>query len=379
MQETSVYYDEAHFHPAPLKSKEPPDYLLKLATLSVKSTGLALPDPVTSADAHFRASEVTNSHIIQVVYDKELFSFQDHVATTTKVKAELKKGRDKERKAALNTILNPLPSSLQRTLMRGCETGAWLADMPSTIAGIELSSDEFCDSLHIRYGCTSQRLKPACDGCGAAFTTRRAFYCPKGGLVIIRHNKVRDELSDMVARAFQPSAVRDKPKIHQCCPAKVGKSCAPLIDSKDRGDVLIRGFWEKGTDCILGVRVTDTDATSYALNPSDKVLAASDKLKKKKYLQACLEQRQHFTTSMVSVDGLLGKEAKTVFKFLAARIATKAGKSYSNVMGHLRARMRIAIIRVTHVCLRGSRIPTSQMCNRRPQWDDLVGMALLKH
>jgi hypothetical protein len=121
----------------------------------------------------------------------------------------------------------------------------------------------------------------------------------------------------MAARAFQPSAVRDEPKLHQCRPTKVGKPCAPLINNEDRGDVLIRGLPEKGTDCILDVRVTDTDATSYALKPSDKVLEAAEKLKKKKYLQACFEQRQHFTPFFVSVDGLLEKEAKTVFKLLA--------------------------------------------------------------
>jgi hypothetical protein len=75
------------FISALLKSKEPTYYLLKLSTLPVKSVGLALPDPVTSADAHFTASEVMNLHIIQVMRDKELFSLQDHVATTTKVKA----------------------------------------------------------------------------------------------------------------------------------------------------------------------------------------------------------------------------------------------------------------------------------------------------
>jgi hypothetical protein len=135
-------------------------------------------------------------------------------------------------------------------------------------------------------------------------------------------------------------------------------------------------------DCILDVRVTDTDATYYALKPSDKVLEAAETLKKKKYLQACLEQRRHFTPFVESFDGLLGKEAKTVLKVLTARTATKASKSYSNVIWHLRARMSIAIVRATHVCLRGSRIPTSQVCNRRPQWDDLAGMAgvaLLKH
>jgi hypothetical protein len=131
----------------------------------------------------------------------------------------------------------------------------------------------------------------------------------------------------------------------------------------------MQGLWEKGTDCILDVRVAGTDATSYALKPSDKVLGAAEKLKKKKYPQACLEQRRYFTPFVVSVDGLLGKGAKTVLKVLAARTATKACKSYSNVMGHLRARTSIVIVRATHVCLRGSHIPSSQICNGRPQPD----------
>jgi hypothetical protein len=31
--------------------------------------------------------------------------------------------------------------------------------------------------------------------------------------------------------------------------------------------------------------------------------------------------------------------------------------------------MSIAIVRATHICLRGSRIPTSKMSNCRPQWE----------
>jgi hypothetical protein len=76
---------------------------------------------------------------------------------------------------------------------------------------------------------------------------------------------------------------------------------------------------------------------------------------------------------------LIGKEAKTVLKVLAAITATKAGKTYSNVMGYMRARLSIVIVRATHVCLRGSRVPTSRLSNRRPQWEDTAGMALLKY
>jgi hypothetical protein len=207
------------FLPSLLKETLPDnDPLHRLAALPVNSAGLALTYPVESADAKCRASEVTNSHIIQVMREKEIFSLHDHRATTSKFKAEIKKQKEAAHKSALVAILNPLPRSLSRTIMRGTATGAWLTVLPSTSADIELSSDEFCDSLHIRYGRTPAGLQPTCDGCGASFNTCHAFSCAKGGLVINRHNELRDELSNMASRAFQPSAVRHEPKSPQILP-----------------------------------------------------------------------------------------------------------------------------------------------------------------
>jgi N-acetylmuramic acid 6-phosphate (MurNAc-6-P) etherase len=51
----------------------------------------------------------------------------------------------------------------------------------------------------------------------------------------------------------------------------------------------------------------------------------------------------------VSGGGLIRKEAKMVLKVLAARTAIKAGKTYSNIMGYVRARLIIAIVRSTYV------------------------------
>jgi hypothetical protein len=110
-----------------------------------------------------------------------------------------------------------------------------------------------------------------------------------------------------------------------------------------------------------------------------KVLEAAERLKKKKYLQPCLDQRHHLTPFIVQVDGLIGKEAKMVLKVLAARTHTKSGHTYLNFMGYVRARPSIAIVRATHVCIRGSRVPTSRMSNIRPHWEDTTGMALLEY
>jgi hypothetical protein len=82
------------------------------------------------------------------------------------------------------------------------------------------------------------------------------------------------------------------------------------------------------------VRVTDTDTVSYVKKDPSKVLEVAEKIKKNKYLQPCLDQRPHFTLFIVLVDSLVGKEAKTVLKVLAARTKTKAGKSYSSAMGY---------------------------------------------
>jgi hypothetical protein len=99
------------------------------------------------------------------------------------------------------------------------------------------------------------------------------------------------------------------------------------------GDVLNRGLWAHGTDCIIDVRVTDLDAASNVTRYPDKVLEAHEKEKMKKYLKPCLDQRRHFSPFVVSTDGLLGKEAKTFLKKLSCVLSEKWGKSYSEVCG----------------------------------------------
>jgi hypothetical protein len=120
------------FIPSLLKETLPEnDSLHMLPTLHVKSSGLALTYPVESSDENFRASEVTNSHIIQVTRGKDNFSLQDHRATTSKVKAEIKKQKEAAHKSALKVIINPVPRSLAHTLMRGTDTGTCLMVLPS--------------------------------------------------------------------------------------------------------------------------------------------------------------------------------------------------------------------------------------------------------
>jgi hypothetical protein len=184
--------------------------------------------------------------------------------------------------------------------------------------------------------------------------------CKIGGLVTLRHNEINEELCDLVTKALAPSAVRVEPMIQTRCSAEEAKAKAtekPDVQrlsrssDKERGDLLIHGFWTRGTNAIVDVRVTDMDAKSYRSRDPHKVLAQQEREKKKKYLTACLEQRRHFTPFVVSTDGLIGHEAAELLKRLSLRLADKWEQPYSVVRGFVNAQMSIAIVRASHLCL----------------------------
>jgi hypothetical protein len=251
---------------------------------------------------------------------------------------------------------------------------------------------EFRDALLLRYARCPPDLPSHCNGCLQKFSVCHALKCKTGGLVISRHNEIRDELSDLAAKALSPSSVSDEPKIHNGRTLE-GKIAGDVKENpikrlfcnskgmEDRGDILIRGLWARGTDCIIDVRITDVNVKSNRSKDPVKVLATHEREKKKKYLEASLGQRRHFSPFVVSMDGgLFGKEAKTLLKKLSGLLAEKWEKPYSEVCGYVNARMSIAVVRATHLCLRGSRIPTrSKMSNRLPQWEDKAGLSLFCH
>jgi hypothetical protein len=108
-----------------------------------------------------------------------------------------------------------------------------------------------------------------------------------------------------------------------------------------------------------------------------------EKKRKYRYLEACLKQRRHCTPFVIFTDGLIGEEAKTVMRKLSKKLAGKWRKPNSEVRlgsGYAsNARMSIAIVRATHRYLRGSRVPTSRVGARRPQWEDQAGLSLFRH
>ena len=277
------------FLPALLGSKTEASSHRELFCLPIKSSGLALPNPHVTASANYLASTLMNSHLLASLRGSVTFRSADHAYVTKENRAELKLRRSQECESELKRLSQTMTPAKCRTLMQGNKTGQWLSILPTAVNSTILSPQEYRDSLYLRYSLTPPDLPDVCDGCGQKFSVGHGLQCKTGGLVIIRHDKVKGELEHLTSQALTPSAVCDEPLINPVRAVdeeKVTKPCVEKIhnnhNEEDRGDLLIRSFWDRATDLIVDVRVTDTDAKSYKSRAPAKVLESQQREKKKK-------------------------------------------------------------------------------------------------
>ena len=69
--------------------------------------------------------------------------------------------------------------------------------------------------------------------------------------------------------------------------------------------------------------VVNTDTKSHSVKTPTNCLQEAERGEKRMYLEACLQQRRHFSPFFASVDGLLGVEATETLKRLSSRLDTK--------------------------------------------------------
>ena len=134
-----------------------------------------------------------------------------------------------------------------------------------------------------------------------------ALSCLKGGLVIQRHNEIRDAFGDLAALAR--SQVKKEPVVKE----PSSSNLALIADLAVSPQV----------DVLFEVRVTDTDASSYGDQTPMVILKRAEAEKKETYLKACEERRALFIPLCVSVDGMLGLEASRFLKQLSEQLAYK--------------------------------------------------------
>ena len=155
--------------------------------------------------------------------------------------------------------------------------------------------------------------------------------------------------------------MRDDPLIYsgravkrtKAAPAGTNRDSSPTTAqlpevTEQKGGLLIRDLWQQGTHSVHDMCVVNTDAPTHQKKDPEKCLHEAEQRKKKMYMEACLQQRQHFYPFVASVEGLLGVEATATLKRIASRLAIKWKQSYSKTCGYIKNRIAINLVRATH-------------------------------
>ena len=152
------------------------------------------------------------------------FRTVDHVACLREGRSAVRRKSVAKAMASLEATTAGAPEVVTRRLRRATKTGAWLTVQPSTVNGTDLGAQEWQDVAFLRYGLEPPDLPKYCDGCNARFSICHALDCKRGGLIIARHNKLRDGVADLAGKDFTPSQVRNDPLIYQGCAVKRTKA-----------------------------------------------------------------------------------------------------------------------------------------------------------
>ena len=92
-------------------------------------------------------------------------------------------------------------------LHRETRNRAWLSAVPHRLNGTELSQEEFCYNIFLRYGLMPRDIPATCNGCGKKFSIDHALSYPKVCLVLARHDDSAKEWGALGSQALVPSAI----------------------------------------------------------------------------------------------------------------------------------------------------------------------------
>ena len=107
---------------------------------------------------------------------------------------------------------------------------------------------------------------------------------------------------------------------------------------------------------MFDVRVFHPNVPSHKGKTMSQLYKQKEKSKKREYGERVVQiEKASFTPLVYSTHGGMAEEAAAFHKRLARLIADKKKERYSDVMGHMRTKLRFSMLRSTLIALRGVR------------------------
>ena len=177
--------------------------------------------------------------------------------------------------------------------------------------------------------------------------------CKKGGLIIQRHNELRDLTADLLAEVCRDVAI--EPPLEPLTGELLRYKTAKTADDA-HPDVSARGFWLRGQRAFFDIKVFSPSAPSYFNQPLQQCYTEHENEKKRSYNQRTLEVDQgSFTPLVFSCHGGMGHECRQFFRRLCGLLAEKRGENLSTLTSLVRTQTSFALLRSAMMCIRGTR------------------------
>ena len=125
-----------------------------------------------------------------------------------------------------------------------------------------------------------------------------------------------------------------------------------------RLDVVAQSFWARDRQCAyFDIRVFNPFAQSYLNTSLARPSAIEGMNRRKREYEQRVREIEHgsFAPLVFSTSGGMGNTATIVYKRLASLHAEKFDKPYSKTIHWLRCRLSFSLLRLSIMCIRGSR------------------------
>ena len=321
----------------------------RLLALPYRHGGLGIRNPVITSDIEYRISKEVTSELTSLIVRQETDLSNMDNDKVKKKKNEMKLEKEKWYTDEGKEITKNMDEEGKKLVECAKERGAssWLSALPLKKLGYTLNKQEFRDAIHLRYGWKIPETPNHC-GCGDLNSFDHILTCPKGGYVIMRHNALRDVEAKLLREVCKD--VRVEPGLLPT-EEKSGN-----VAEGARSDVSARGLWSDYQKTFMDVRVTHPTAASQMNKPLTQIYKDHEREKKALYNDRVINtEKSSFTPLIFTTTGGMGPECVRMNKRIAERISLKRGELYSDVMRHIRTRLRFALLRCTVIAVRGIR------------------------
>ena len=322
-----------------------------LLSLPVRMGGLGFENPQQSSPLEYESSVAVTEPLVECIIAQSHQPPEEADMRSRSLKTRTKKMEMLDKK--LEEIKTDLPPRSLKAVDLACEKGAssWLTVLPLRELGYNLNKQEFRDAIKMRYNWGIPDLPKVCI-CGDVFDIDHAMICKRGGLVIQRHNEIRDLEAELLSAVCKDVEV--EPTLQPLSGETLNNGANTSSDA--RLDIHARSFWERQRSVFFDVRVCHPCADSYREQTPAQIYRQHESEKKRKYANRVLEVEQGtFTPLIFSTTGGMGTECKMFHKRLAELLSIKKNESYATTMSWVRAKVSFALLRSALLCLRGTR------------------------